>query len=233
MLRQVRMPGGAMAIKEPFRMAAVLLKDAFGSFRDRRLLDILGLNEREFAAFVSMAETGVSSPMTSSAGRIFDAVSALAGICRVSTFEGQAAIALESAAASAGAVEGPYKVAVSNADGKSVVDTVIIARQVALDVLRGVDYRDVSMRFHLSMAAAVLEVCRAAREASGTAQVALSGGVFQNEIFSRLCQDALLSGGFEVFTHGRIPPNDGGIAVGQAMVAREVAGCASRYRCVW
>ncbi|MFA6035264.1 MAG: carbamoyltransferase HypF, partial [Myxococcota bacterium] len=166
-LRQVRMPGGARAIKEPFRMAVAYLDGAFGSFRDKRLLEVLKLAPQEFETYSSLGRSGVASPLTSSAGRLFDAVSALVGLERLASFEGQAAIALECAAAASPVQHELYTVPVTGEAARFTVDTVELFRQIALDALRGEDYRELALRFHNSLGLAVASACAMVRDAGG------------------------------------------------------------------
>ena len=233
MLRQVSMPGGDAAAREPYRMAASYIYEAFGPEPDPHLLESAGISKSDYRVFSAMMKNSVSCPLTSSAGRLFDAVSALLGICRQSTFEGQAAMALETMAMDCGMNVKPekYRAPVIEKNGKLVVDTVELFRQIAIDVLDGKDRNNIAMMFHSALTEAVVDVCRRIREKHSLEKVILSGGVFQNAIFSKLCQDSLKINGFNVFAHGSVPPNDGGICVGQAVVAREVDGCVSPYRC--
>ncbi|MBI5529070.1 MAG: carbamoyltransferase HypF [Deltaproteobacteria bacterium] len=229
-LKPVPMPGGAKAIREPFRMATGFLSGMAGTPPERVLAN-MGMTEAEFVTYSAIARQAEFSPLTSSAGRLFDAVAAIAGIARLSTFEGQAAMALEAAAARADGRDDSYPCVVNRVDGRMVVDTPLLVAQIAEDVSSGVRPEVIARKFHDSLAAAVLAVCIAIRGDTGLESVVLTGGVFQNAIMTELCENALRGTGFSVYRHARIPPNDGGISVGQAVVAREVVRCASRYRC--
>ena len=164
--------------------------------------------------------TGWNSPRTSSAGRLFDAVAASLNICRKRTYEGQPALELEMAAAEL--EDGYYPLTSGHNNGHIVVDTISLFRQVAEDYLQGTSADRVAARFHESLARACELVCVDQREKLGLNLVALSGGVWQNaRLFSR-CLARLTQAGFEVLHHRQAPPNDGGIALGQAAVAAAV-----------
>jgi hydrogenase maturation protein HypF len=165
---------------------------------------------------LAAAHAGINSPLTSSAGRLFDAVASIVGLRDEVTYEGQAAVDLEQCAAPGD--HGTYSVDVREGD-PLVADTASLVRAVAEDVARGVPASTVSARFHTTLAHVVVDVCARLRAARGLSTVALSGGVFQNVRLLELCIDELEATGFEVLTHGRVPPNDGGISLGQAVVA--------------
>jgi hydrogenase maturation factor HypF (carbamoyltransferase family) len=117
--------------------------------------------------------------------------------------------------------------------GTFVIDTPHLVMQIVGDVAQGVPASMIAKKFHAALDSAVMGVCLYVKYDTGLTRVALSGGVFQNAILSELCENALAAAGFSVYVHARLPPNDGGISTGQALVAREVVRCASRYRCAW
>jgi hydrogenase maturation protein HypF len=213
-LRPIALAGGEAAIREPWRLAVAALLDA-GEGLD--LLEIIPPPRRE-AVRVLLAR-GVASPRATGAGRWFDAVAALCGVRAAVSYEGQAAVELEAAAA-AGEWE-PYPFAVEAIPGGSPaeIDLRPAVRAIAADLRRGEPASAVSARFHETLARAVAESCRRARRATGHGTVALSGGCFQSRILSERCAQLLGAGGFEVLEHRRVPPGDGGIALGQAAVA--------------
>jgi len=216
-LATVAMPGGDAAARQPWRMAAAHLDAAYG----RELpagLDVVRRQGRRWEQVLSATRAGINSPLTSSAGRLFDAVSALLGVRDTVTYEGQAAIELEHVADPT--ENGSYPVNVR--DG--VVDVAQLVRSVSDDVLRGAAVPVVAARFHNALADMVLDVCRTLREEHGVGTVALSGGVFQNALLLTRCLDRLEARGFEVLTHRQVPPNDGGISLGQAAVAAAQLG---------
>ena len=171
-----------------------------------------------------MARRGINAPPTSSAGRLFDAVAALLGVRDSINYEGQAAIELEQLADPAD--RGTYRAAIDpgaarpgGEAGPLRVFGADLVRAAAEDLLTGAAPAVIAARFHRGVAAAIAEVCAALRERSGLGTVALSGGVFQNLLLLGQVVDGLEEAGFRVLTHARVPPNDGGISLGQAAVA--------------
>jgi len=200
--------GADAAVREPRRCAlGVLAETEHGMAEGGCLQEMFTSDELEVMG--SMLVTGMNTARTSSAGRLFDAVSAISGICRRSTFEGQAAMMLEHAAA--GEVGKPYPFELSASGGASVLDW----RPAILDIVQEKDSLVVARRFH----ATLVEMIRAVADLVGYKRVVLSGGVFQNALLLSSTRTALLNDGFEVYSHQRIPPNDGGIALGQILVA--------------
>jgi hydrogenase maturation protein HypF len=215
----VPMPGGAAAIREPWRMAAAHLDAAYAGRVPERL-GVVGRNQARWDDVVAVgrAGAGLGSPLTSSAGRLFDAVAAILGVRDTINYEGQAAVELEQladpaerAAYRAGvAVDGPGPLRIQGAD---------LVRAVVDDLEAGTDPAAIAGRFHQGVAGAIVQGCEALRERTGVATVALSGGVFQNVLLTEAAVAALGGRGFRVLVHGRVPPNDGGISFGQAAVA--------------
>ncbi|WP_460768655.1 carbamoyltransferase HypF [Nocardiopsis nanhaiensis] len=221
-LDPVPMPGGAAAIRYPWRMAAAHLDHAFGGAPPEDV-DVRRRNEREWDTVVTIARKGLHAPTTSSAGRLFDAVAAIAGVRDSANYEGQAAIELEQAADPG--ERRAYPVTVR--DGEPLgVETGELVRAVVGDLRAGVDSALVSARFHNGLADATVRACVLLRERSGRTAVALSGGVFANLLLQARTVEGLREQGFRVLTHARVPCNDGGISLGQAAVAgaRDRAG---------
>jgi hydrogenase maturation protein HypF len=162
---------------------------------------------------LSLARSGVNAPPTSSAGRLFDAVSSLLGIRDEISYEGQAAIELEYAADPS--EQGSYPIPV---DGQHIELSGLI-RALAEDLQAGVPAAVLAGRFHNALADLVAAVCRQLREQYDLSTVALSGGVFQNALLLTRCIDRLEADGFLVLTHRQVPANDGGISLGQSAVA--------------
>jgi hydrogenase maturation protein HypF len=158
----------------------------------------------------------VNAPMTSSAGRLFDAVAALLGIRDSVNYEGQAAVELEQLAATS--PHDPYPAAITDGQPLTVAGSDLV-RAAAQDLLDGVPREVIGARFHQGVAAMIGEACGLLRDRSGLGTVALSGGVFQNLLLLGTVVDLLEARGFRVLTHSRVPPNDGGISLGQAVVA--------------
>jgi hydrogenase maturation protein HypF len=228
-LEPVPMPGGTAAIRQPWRMAAVYLDAAYGG-EPPAGLTVAGRNAGQWQDVLAMSRRGVNAPLTSSAGRLFDAVAALLGVRDTINYEGQAAIELEQWAdpaergayraavepdvAGSGSVGGPVGVT-----GPLRVRGADLVRAAAEDLLAGAAPAVIAARFHRGVAAAVVAVCVKLRDRSGRGTVALSGGVFQNLLLLGHVVDGLEEAGFRVLTHARVPPNDGGISLGQAVVA--------------
>jgi hydrogenase maturation protein HypF len=209
----VPMPGGTAAIREPWRMAAAHLAAAFGDDVPEGL-DVVARNRGRWDAVLAVARSGVSSPMTSSAGRLFDAVAALVAGRDAVSYEGQAAIELEQLADPS--VTDAYSV-----DGLSGAELV---RCVVDDLLDGVAPPVVAARFHQGFADATVAAAAHAAQSVGLSTVALSGGVFQNVLFAERVAAGLAARGLTVLTHRHVPCNDGGISLGQAAIA---GSCAS------
>ncbi len=167
-------------------------------------------------------ESGLASPLTSSAGRLFDAVSALTGVCHEATYEGQPAMLLEQAASSSATFEYPFDVEFG--DGRPILDTRPIVKAVVRDLQKGRGVPEVAGRFHRTMAAAITELCRLVRGSTGLERVVLAGGVFQNDLLLGDLVARLEACDFEVFVPREVPVGDGGISLGQALVARARLG---------
>ncbi|MBC9713934.1 carbamoyltransferase HypF [Streptomyces sp. TRM66268-LWL] len=208
----VPLPGGEAAVREPWRMAVVYL-DACGDGRGDGLA-VRRRNADRWEEVRAVARSGVHAPPTSSVGRLFDAVAALLDLRDAVSYEGQAAVELERCADPS--VTGAY-VARVRADG--LVHGTDLVREVVADVRAGTPNEVIAARFHNGVAHAVLDGCCGLRETTGLELVALSGGVFQNALLLDRTTDLLRRHGFRVLTHRHIPPNDGGISLGQAAVA--------------
>jgi hydrogenase maturation protein HypF len=179
-------------------------------------LAVIGRNEAAWAAILSMARRQVNSPLTSSAGRLFDAVAAILGVRDAINYEGQAAIELEQLADAA--EDGAYPAAIS--DGQPLrVAAAELVRAAAEELAAGVPRPVIAARFHNGVAAAIGRACVALRDRHSLDTVALSGGVFQNLLLTDRVAALLAGHGFRVLTHHAVPCNDGGISLGQAVIA--------------
>jgi hydrogenase maturation protein HypF len=149
-------------------------------------------------------------------GRLFDAVASMIGVRHIATYEAQAAIELEAIADLSDDAAYPFDVV---GDGPVIFDATAMWWDLVDDVLEGMPASRMAGKFHRGVAAAVIEVCRRIGRGEGLKTVGLSGGVFQNVTLLRLTTEGLRDAGFEVLTHRQVPPNDGGIALGQAAIA--------------
>jgi hydrogenase maturation protein HypF len=205
----VPMPGGATAIRQPWRMAAAYL----GSEAPEELVQ---RHAEQWDAVLAMAGRGVNAPLTSSAGRLFDAVAAILGVRDSINYEGQAAVELEQQADRA--EQGSYRVTVTKGPALQLHGADLV-RAVVADLRAGVPREVIATRFHHGVADAIIQVCLMLRESTGVNAAALSGGVFQNILLLEHTVAGLEQAGFRVLTHSRVPPNDGGISLGQVAVA--------------
>jgi hydrogenase maturation protein HypF len=207
----VRLPGGEAAVREPWRMACAWLLAA-GVAAPAEL--VAGAGAQRWQAVEQLARSGFSAPLTTSAGRLFDAVAALCGVRATVTYEGQAAIELE-ALAEPGET-GRYQLPVT---AGLVIDARPAIRAIVRDRARGVAAGIVSARLHRGLSAATAEACARAAASARLDTVVLSGGVFQNRLLSEDCAVLLEQRGLRVLMQERVPPGDGGISFGQAAVA--------------
>jgi hydrogenase maturation protein HypF len=224
------MPGGDQAIREPWRMAVSHLRDAGhirGEFVSR-------LPKGHLNAVEKMLERGFGTPMTSSMGRLFDAVAVLAGLCDRVSYEGQAAMELEWLAHDL-AERGAYSFEVKEVpaaeaqEARLVVDTRPLIEDVARDAGSGTAGPIISRRFHTTIVELIASVCDHIRRSMRIDAVVLSGGVFMNALLSVEANRRLKDDGFRVFRHRLVPPNDGGLSLGQLAIAAALAegACAS------
>ena len=220
-LGQVPMPGGDAATREPWRMAASYL-DALGEADSCELA--LARRNEGWAQVVQLGRSGVRSPPTSSAGRLFDAVAALLDVRDVVSYEGQAACELEQLADRRH--RGAYPARIESGPAGHAVNGADLVAGALEDLRAGIARSIIAARFHRGLAGAVVDVCRALRVESGLDTVALSGGCFANVILLEAATTGLRAEGFEVLRHRQVPCNDGGISLGQAAVAiaRDRAG---------
>ncbi|MFG2872694.1 carbamoyltransferase HypF [Streptomyces sp. NPDC048338] len=228
-LAYVPLPGGDAAVHRPYRMALSHLRAA-GIAWTPDLPCVAACPDDELRLLGQQLDRDLNCVPTSSMGRLFDAVSSLAGICHRAGYEAQAAIELEAAALRAAppaadgtgpAVDGRYSfgLSASGGDGPLRADPAPVLAAVADDVRAGTDRPVIAARFHAAAAALVVALCARARDRHGTDTVALTGGVFANTVLSAACAAALRTRGFTVLRHRHVPPNDGGLALGQLMVA--------------
>ena len=216
-LRTFALPGGDAAVREPRRAAIGLLYAMFGKelFQRRDLAPIAAFSPAELHVLSTMLQCGLNTPLTSSAGRLFDAVAAILNLCQRATFEGEAAMAVEFAADRALEAAFLPERAVVEGQNDWMVDWMPTLKALVEGVNKGVLSEPLADAFHEGLAEAIVAVA----ERAGIDRVLLTGGCFQN---ARLTEKAVIKlrvAGFTPFWHHRIPPNDGGLAVGQALFA--------------
>ena len=215
--------GGDISAKEGWRIAVSMI---YGYTKDReqawKMLEKLGLcSEQESKVQFTMADRKLNAVVSTSVGRLFDAVSAILGFRRQSSFEGEASMALEFAAEAYEQYnlqkqKGNQDHLLYREDGRLILNTQMLVQKITEAKLQGADSGRLAYLFHQTLAEQITAACMEARNVSGRQKVALSGGVFQNRLLLRLTEERLMEEGFEVLRHRMVPPNDGGIAIGQA-----------------
>ena len=252
-LDYVPLPGGESAIRQPWRMAFAYLREAWGNgWKELNLPCLNQVSPYDLEVLDNACASGVNCPQTSSLGRLFDAVASILDICHVSSFEGQAAIMLEMLAVKEHeGQELPFsisrKVAVHFDDYPVlrgnlknvelppehrvkegfVIDYKPLVRSIAEGILKGRAPSELAMDFHVTLSASLVKAADLVRSSTGVNTVALSGGCMQNRILSECLPAKLREKGFEVLINCLIPPNDGGISLGQAYIAANIAGTAN------
>jgi hydrogenase maturation protein HypF len=228
-LRPFRLPGGDKAVKEPRRSALGLLYEIFGDkiFGQEKIPTIAAFSKTELATLKTMLKSKINSPLTSSAGRLFDAVSSLIGLHQTMRFEGQAAMELEFALDGIETDEAyefsiaaredarPTESEIRNPKSEIVLDWSPMVEEILSDVKRGVCVGEISTKFHNALVEAIVEVAKK----FGESRVVLSGGCFQNRYLTERAVKRLREEKFKPYWHQRVPPNDGGIALGQVVAA--------------
>ncbi|WP_084392482.1 carbamoyltransferase HypF [Nocardiopsis listeri] len=224
-LAQVPLPGGGRALAHPWMLGYVYLREAFGADTDTVAVPLLReLSPDKSSALDRLIADPAVSPRTSSMGRLFDAVSAILGICDENQYEGQAAVMLEEAALLHVPEREALPVLSDPSWGTSPsyigpIETRPMVQGVVDDMSAGVPVPEIAFRFHHAVAGLITSCCEAARHIHGHGRVALSGGVFQNALLLELVTVSLRERGFAVYKNTSVPCHDGGIALGQAAVA--------------
>jgi hydrogenase maturation protein HypF len=217
--RYVPLPGGDTAVRQPWRAALSWLRETFGSELPADLPLFLQVPEREVSLVTRMMDRGVNTVLTSSCGRLFDAVAALIGLRQEVTFEGQAAIELEMATVAG--VDDCYSFEIDSRE-PAQIDMRPMIQEIVRDLRNQKTKEVIAGRFHNTIAAVIAEVCRRIREREHLNRVCLSGGTFQNMYLLDRAVALLRKMNFEVFLHSLVPPNDGGISLGQAVIANHI-----------
>ncbi len=224
-LRPIPLPGGDAAVRAPFRMALSWLYMIYGELLFALPLPpVSELPASERKLFMRMLERRLNSPLTSSCGRLFDAVASIIGLRQKVSYEGQAAIELEALAESTVNAD-VYPFGITLDGGVQILDFCEMVQAIVQDVVTARPEGEIARSFHNTMAEAVVETCRKIRTESGIDRVVLSGGVFQNKLLTEGVFTLLVKSGFYPFTQRLVPPNDGGVALGQAIIAGRSVLC--------
>jgi len=217
-LKYYPLPGGDKAVMEPWRMAYSYLYSIYGSGAKKIDIDFnRRMDYDKLSIIEKMIDKNINSPLTSSCGRLFDAVSSLIGIRDEITYEGQAAMELESFCASG--IKERYKFRIHKEGEEFIIDPQQIFIDIIKDLKEGIDKKIIAAKFHNTVAEFTLNLCGKIRENTGINEIALSGGVFQNKYLTEKVVFLLEDKGFKVYIQRKVPPNDGGISLGQAVVA--------------
>ena len=223
-LAYVPLPGGAAAIREPWRMAVSHLWASFGpDFLELPIPFFQQIPQERVLTVLRMMERHVNSPLTSSCGRLFDAVAALINLRHEVNYEAQAAVELEMCRDEAAAGQ-PYRFGLGEEGDLLQIDSRPLFRAIVEDMLRGATTGEISQRFHDGLVEALVSIARVLRKRTSLNTVCLSGGTFQNTCLANGLEHQLQSEGFEVYTHSQVPAGDGGISLGQAVVATHRVG---------
>jgi hydrogenase maturation protein HypF len=216
-LKYFVLPGGEKAVHEPWRIAVSLLRYAYGESWPEiaRKLNLVS-DEKRMALMENIIARRINSPLTSGIGRLFDGIAALLGLRSSVSFEGQAAMELEAIAKKSG---DSFPFTIGQRDGMRVLNLDETIRAIAESAVKRMDREALAGSFHLTLTNAIAAMAEEIRKETGLGRVALGGGCFQNRLLLEGCLENLNRRGFEVFAHSDVPTNDGGIALGQAVVA--------------
>ncbi|MFC1966940.1 carbamoyltransferase HypF, partial [Chloroflexota bacterium] len=219
-LEYLPLPGGDLAIKKPYRTAIGYILSLLGETTIESDLPFLkGIASAELDIIRQQIEKRINSPLTSSCGRLFDAVSALIGIRGEIEYEAQAAIELEMVAYDEPDETAYYPFSLVEQDGLSLIKLESLFSAIIHDLQNYVSKATIAVKFHNTVARLIRGLCQVISNTTGITRVALSGGVFQNRLLLRKAVNLLESDGFKVFTHRQVPCNDGGISLGQVVIA--------------
>jgi len=212
-LRSFPLVGGDTAIREPRRSALGLLKSIFGENLDESVCTTVfqAFNELEWSNLNKLLSNQQATTSTTSAGRLFDAIASITGLCQINQYEGQAAMLLEYAAWQSNKQDQSYPFEVKDHDGMAQIDWKPMIREILNDGKSRVPTETIADRFHWTCAEIILKIA----QKSNQEQIVLSGGCFQNKLLTERSIQKLIDEGFKVYWHQRVPPNDGGISLGQ------------------
>jgi hydrogenase maturation protein HypF len=218
-LKYMKMPGGEKAVYEPWRMTFSLLNDYFQDELFEKNFDFLHIRpNRDYLVMKKMLDKNINLPLTSSCGRLFDAISSLLGITHVVNYEAEAAINLEKRAASSEDT-GYYPFNLEKKDGIYIVGFGLFLRAIIDDIQSNISEEDIARRFHNSVARLIVEVLELLREEHSINSVILSGGVFQNKLLYTITKNILEDKKFDLVVDETVPLNDLGICLGQTSIA--------------
>ncbi len=221
-LKYFVLPGGEKAIHEPWRIGVSLIRQAYGkSWPDIVSRLNFAPDQTDFALLDKIIETKLNSPLSSGLGRLFDGVAAIMGLRRKVSFEGQAAMELEAKAGVAGEVM-PFEI-LHNPDDSCILDMSSTIRAIVEYIFAGESTEKIASAFHATLAAAFASMSMEMRKAAGINRVALSGGCFQNRILLKGTVTELKKKDFEIYYHSQVPANDGGVSLGQAVIAGSIS----------
>jgi len=222
-LAYVPLPGGAAAIREPWRMAVSYLAQSFGeNFLNLNIPFVRGLERAKAELILRMITQQVNCPLASSCGRLFDAVAALIGIRQKVSYEAQGAMELEMSARTSSDT-GSYPFSIRRENGRWQIDATPLFAAIVEDLSRKVPAETISRRFHKGLVEMLVRLACSLRQESSLNRICLSGGTFNNLIVFESLTRKLESNGFEVFSHSRVPTGDGGLSLGQVLVAAHTA----------
>jgi [NiFe] hydrogenase maturation protein HypF len=231
-INQVGMPGGESAVREPWRMALSWLTHT-GALKPHAMAATYanGVDAKQIDIAQRQLKQSINCPTTSSCGRLFDAVAAMLGLCSRSQYEGQAAIILENSASTIhkeGNSLQAYPFEIQTDAQLSILDFAETVHHIVADIEKGTGTGQIALRFHVTLAEAIDNVCHQVRQQTGIDAVCLTGGVFQNALLTKLVSEILVNSEFRVYQHQAVPPNDGGISLGQAVAAAAKLGLIER-----
>lgn len=219
-LRYIPMPGGNQAILEPWRMAATYLYQTFGDdFLELNLGFLQRLNYDHWQILKKMISRGINSPLTSSVGRLFDAISSLLGIRDKIDYQGEAAIELEKQAECPRLIPGHYGYEIEKQNALLVINPQPLIKAIVKDLQAEISAVEISAKFHTTIARIIVTVCKELREETKLNDVVLSGGVFQNRLLTQQAGSLLAREQFSIYVHSKVPVHDGGLSLGQAAIA--------------
>ena len=222
-LKYLPLPGGDKAVEEVWRIGAAYLYRVFDD--PEQIKDLSFINKQDqfqLDMIFQMVEEGLQTPMTSSMGRLFDAVAAIMDIRSKVSYEGQAAIELEEMAK--GEIGQPYSYSIENEEPPFIINPLPMLHEIVGELEQDIELTTIARRFHGTIVVMAVELATHIRLLKGLDKVVISGGVFQNRLLSRELKKGLEEKGFQVYQHGKVPPNDGGLALGQIYIAANQRG---------